>query len=40
MGIIYEEHDDSGIYFVHDPDGYSVEVMPAKFVTTSLRSDV
>ncbi len=39
MGIIYDEYD-NGIYFVHDPDGYCVEVMPRTFVTSALRSDV
>ena len=29
----------NGIYFVHDPDGYSVEVMPRDFLVSNLRGN-
>ena len=30
MGIVCYENPDMGIYFVQDPDGYWIEVVPAK----------
>ena len=30
MGIICFENPDMGIYFIHDPDGYWIEIVPAK----------
>ena len=30
MGCICHENEEMGIYFVNDPDGYWIEVMPAK----------
>lgn len=29
MGIICFENPDMGIYFIHDPDGYWIEILPA-----------
>ncbi len=30
MGCICFENHDMGIYFINDPDGYSIEIIPAK----------
>lgn len=30
MGVICFENEAMGIYFIHDPDGYWIEIVPAK----------
>ena len=30
MGIIEFENEEAGIYFIVDPDGYWIEIVPAK----------
>ena len=33
MGCICYENEEMGIYFIHDPDGYWLEITPAKRMT-------
>jgi hypothetical protein len=30
MGVICYENPDMGIYFINDPDGYWIEIVPSK----------